>query len=410
MRVANESVLTSEERRNTAHYQDSTPTQVQDVGPNTPLESLSLNWSEKQLPERERTKHVHRLHPYLGKFIPQLVEVFIRKYFTSGMTILDPFAGSGTTLVQANESSINSIGCDISAFNILIGKVKTAHYLVDDLKREVLDIVNKTEQLASRDNLVSDQNSFPERFPDTESDYLREWFAPQALRELLIFKSLIPQYEYQDFLRVLLSRSTRSARRTTHFDLDFPKRPVTEPYFCYKHGRMCSPTTNALKFLSRYSKDGLRRIESFSRIQTSATVQFIHGDSRTVSFPSIDGVITSPPYVGLIDYHAQHKYAYELLGLEDNSEKEIGPKINGQSKRAKLKYVENMRDVFCNVVPRIKQDGKLIVVAGDKFNLYPDILNIPHLSHIATLHRHVNRRTGRRSGDFFESIFIYTKT
>ena len=31
--------------------------------------------------EFERTKHVHRLHPYLGKFIPQLVEVFLRKYF-----------------------------------------------------------------------------------------------------------------------------------------------------------------------------------------------------------------------------------------------------------------------------------------------------------------------------------------
>ena len=36
---------------------------------------LDLSWSERDLPERERTKHVHRLHPYLGKFIPQLVEV-----------------------------------------------------------------------------------------------------------------------------------------------------------------------------------------------------------------------------------------------------------------------------------------------------------------------------------------------
>jgi len=46
--------------------------------------------------EFERTKHVHRLHPYLGKFIPQLVEVFLRKYFKRGDIILDPFSGSGT--------------------------------------------------------------------------------------------------------------------------------------------------------------------------------------------------------------------------------------------------------------------------------------------------------------------------
>ena len=35
---------------------------------------LQLSWTEAELPERERTKHVHRLHPYLGKYVPQLVE------------------------------------------------------------------------------------------------------------------------------------------------------------------------------------------------------------------------------------------------------------------------------------------------------------------------------------------------
>ena len=57
--------------------------------------------------EFERTKHVHRLHSYLGKFIPQLVEVFLRKYFKRGDTILDPFSGSGTTLFNL-ERGLNS--------------------------------------------------------------------------------------------------------------------------------------------------------------------------------------------------------------------------------------------------------------------------------------------------------------
>ena len=62
---------------------------------------LELSWSERDLPERERTKHVHRLHPYLGKFIPQLAEVLLARHFRPGQHVLDPFAGSGTTLVQA---------------------------------------------------------------------------------------------------------------------------------------------------------------------------------------------------------------------------------------------------------------------------------------------------------------------
>ena len=65
---------------------------------------LELSWSEGQLPERERTKHVHRLHPYLGKFVPQLVETLLGRYVAPGGHVLDPFAGSGTTLVQALES------------------------------------------------------------------------------------------------------------------------------------------------------------------------------------------------------------------------------------------------------------------------------------------------------------------
>ena len=57
---------------------------------------LDLSWSERELPERERTKHVHRLHPYLGKFIPQLVEVLLGRYLPRPGRVLDPFAGSGT--------------------------------------------------------------------------------------------------------------------------------------------------------------------------------------------------------------------------------------------------------------------------------------------------------------------------
>lgn len=70
-----------------------------------------LNWalSFDHLTEKDTTKHVHRLHPYKGKFIPQLVEYFIDShiddfkksaYFKSGDIILDPFSGSGTTLTQ----------------------------------------------------------------------------------------------------------------------------------------------------------------------------------------------------------------------------------------------------------------------------------------------------------------------
>src|SRR5262245_59314042 len=79
-----------------------------------------LSWSERDLPERERTKHVHRLHPYLGKFVPQLVEALLERHLPRARHVLDPFAGSGTTLVQALESRRDATGVHVAAFNRLL--------------------------------------------------------------------------------------------------------------------------------------------------------------------------------------------------------------------------------------------------------------------------------------------------
>ncbi|HQD91599.1 MAG TPA: DNA methyltransferase [Syntrophomonadaceae bacterium] len=382
------------------------------VTPETSLEDLNLNWTEKDLPEKVRTKHVHRLHPYLGKFIPQLVEIFLRKYFKPGMTVLDPFAGSGTTLVQANELGINSIGYDISAFNVLLMRAKTQKYDIDLVEREILDILNKVDSIANKNQSVM-ANLFPDTANDViitdDNEYLKLWFAPQARKELLIYRELIKNYQNQDILKVILSRSARSARLTTHYDLDFPKEPQIGPYWCHKHRRTCTPTTTAYQFLRQYSLDTIKRLKEFALCRTDATVEIIHGDSQVADIPVVDGLITSPPYVGLIDYHDQHRYAYELLGLEDNSSFEIGAAKEGTSQQAKIKYQQAIANVFKRCCESIRPGGYLIVIACDKHNLYGKIAELCGVKEEAILQRQVNRRTGRRSTDFYESVFIWQR-
>lgn len=402
--------MTKEEKK-AGIYDLNRPTDPKNVNKNTKLDDLKLDWAEKDLPEKERTKHVHRLHPYLGKYIPQLVEIFLRKYFKKGQTVLDPFCGSGTTMVQSQEMGINSIGCDISEFNVLISKVKTQDYDLKLLKTEVLDIINKTASLVEKkyQKTLFETDDYVE-FNFNPSDYLKKWFAPQALHELLVFNSLIKNYQYQDFLKITLSRSARSARLTTHFNLDFPKNPQTEPYHCYKHNRICSPTTDAFQFLKRYSLDSVKRVEQYYTLRKNVDVQIFNEDSRYFDFPLCDGVITSPPYVGLIDYHEQHRYAYELLKIEDRSENEIGPASNGKSKKAKDDFKQGIIEVINNVKKSVKKNGKIIIVAGDTDNLYSEIKDNVNLKLEYRVERHVNRRTGRRANSFFESIFIFSNS
>lgn len=391
------SLFTNEERRGE-------PTVPESVTQDTPLAALNLNWRERDLPEKERTKHVHRLHPYLGKFIPQLVEIFLRKYFRPGDTVYDPFCGSGTALVEANALNIHSIGCDISAFNCLLAKVKTQKYDPQLVRKEVLDILAKTREKTQR-TLLSTPD---EEFQDTDNPYLLSWFAPQARRELLTYCSLIPDYHYQDLLKVILSRAARSARLTTHFDLDFPKEPQLEPYYCYKHSRICQPVQEAFKFLERYSWDTIHRIKEYSRIRTEARVIVLCDDARTVELPErINGVITSPPYVGLIDYHEQHRYAYEFLSLPDRRDLEIGPAVKGSSQGAREEYKRDIAEAFRHTAQYMDSGGRIIVVIHDKDDLYPQIADMCGFEVEGVLKSHVDRRTGRRANEFYESIFVW---
>src|SRR5256885_4073708 len=105
---------------------------------------LELSWSEDDLPQVERTKHVHSLHPYLGKFIPQLVEVFLHRYFRPGDCVYDPFVGSGTTLVEANVFGAAAVGCDISVFNCLLTRVKTTEYSLGALELALRGVLEQT--------------------------------------------------------------------------------------------------------------------------------------------------------------------------------------------------------------------------------------------------------------------------
>ena len=133
-----------------------------------------------QYTEAQTTKHVHRLHPYKGKFIPQLVEYFLdshtdqfktERFFKKGDIVLDPFCGSGTTLVQSNELGINAVGVDVSAFNALISNVKVGKINLIELQNHIKDISHWLKAFTAEQSNVEFETKLNEYLNKYNSKY-----------------------------------------------------------------------------------------------------------------------------------------------------------------------------------------------------------------------------------------------
>lgn len=439
---------------------------------------MAQNLAFSEYREKERTKHVHRLHPYKGKFIPQLVEYFLdertdeRKqdsWFRPGDLILDPFCGSGTTLVQAGELGIHAIGVEISEFNTLLANIKmsrpylselyiTARRLVNRLKEfnagaaylefdlavgEALSEYNKEILSANgRDMGPKYTDRYVNEFIEEWNHYLRKyhvklrqekdgsflslWYAEPIRKEIDFLHreiKIITDASIRNVLLLALSRTLRSCRATTHADLATLKSPVFEPYYCRKHRRVCKPLLTATKWWERYALDSVARIAAYQRLRTSTRQVCITDDARSVCLDTavknadgglakimdkqgLRGIFSSPPYVGLIDYHEQHAYAYELLGLPRRDASEIGARFSGQGRKAREDYVDAIVQVLCNCKRYLADDYDVFLVANDKWDLYPSITQRSGMQIIKRYERPVLCRTEKnRNTPYRETVF-----
>ena len=359
---------------------------------------MALSWSEQELPERERTKHVHRLHPYLGKFVPQLVEALLDRYVAPGGNVLDPFAGSGTTLVQSLESGRDAVGVDVAGFNCLLMRVKTRRHNLDAIRR---DLLWAHEEISAFE---------PDgRYPAEASPFVRAWYAPRAAAELLHFRALAECVASVDVLRVVLARAARSARRTTHFDLDFPRAPQLEPYWCHKHRRECRPVEEARRFLLRYTLDTLERIESFAGVR-GPEVERVRAPRRRPRARAGRAVrrgdhVAPVPGADRLPRAAPLRVRAPRPGGASRR----GARAPGPRRRPRRDRRIRRR---CGGRPRrtraagLPPGAPVCVVVNDRRGLYSEILRRARLRLDERLERHVNRRTGRRAGEYYESILI----
>lgn len=272
-----------------------------------------------------------RVHAYAASFGDDLARGLIIKNTREGDTLLDPFSGMGTTLVQARLLRRNAIGIDVDPVACLIAVVTSRHYEVDELNRLCQELLDRSFEIEKKlASLTFDEDSWSPgkhflidgfSYRVASEPRIAYWFAPVHRAILSVLVELAKEYSLDcrtaDVVRLVISSviirkwpNTLSLARD--IDHSRPHRVTRDDL---------TPSTQMQVF-----RRGLKTvISSLVCLATEAegsnvSIEVMEDDVlrglARLESGSIDYVLTSPPYFNAIDYPRAHKFSQWWLWPE----------------------------------------------------------------------------------------------
>lgn len=259
----------------------------------------------------------HNFHSYPAKFIPHIPNFLIRKYSARGETILDPFCGSGTALLEAKILGRNSIGIDINPLSYLITSVKTREIRQDEINF-IYQHLQKIKSACMKKNIKP-------LIPDIPN--INHWFSEKSQMSLGILNAVINNMgegipdKIRDFFRLCFSAIIRKVSNADpKISKPFVSRMMREKISNGQRPEEAAP------FFEQIVIDYLKRLKELSGIvyqqfPQNKNVPFVkllaNSDARKIdlSDESVDFVITSPPYANAQEYFRSIQFELYWLGL-----------------------------------------------------------------------------------------------
>ena len=251
----------------------------------------------------------HHLHAFAAKFPPQLPRLFINALTQPGEIVLDPMAGSGTTLVEAMLAERYGIGVDLDPLAVLLAKTKCTALPIF----EAMQVGRAVLQAAQKNVQPLDDAQLGKFYAPRAVAFFRYWFEAHTINELFALIRAIEQVnapDMQTFLKVVFSACiiTKSGSLTFARDLAH-SRPHRD---LEKH-----ITQSAFDVFGERFMASLQTLECLAGRPSTSSI--LRADSRQLPLPaeSIHLIVTSPPYAAnAIDYMRAHKFSLIWFGFE----------------------------------------------------------------------------------------------
>jgi DNA modification methylase len=242
----------------------------------------------------------HGLHRYPAKYIPQVPRWAIQEHSLEGDTVLDPFSGSGTTLVEALAAGRNAIGVDLDPLACLIAEAKVAELDHQRLSDFLSRLVRAAEHAPVRlETPLPGVNNFD------------HWFSRDAWAKLQSLKSGIDTLEASPReRRFLLAVFSAILRLVSNADDQTQKTYVSGT-------RKKSPPDVISTFEAKFAK-ALQGVSQLSarRQGTFTDIRCASATSLPLADSSVDLIVTSPPYLDSVDYMYNLMLEYFWIGMD----------------------------------------------------------------------------------------------
>lgn len=339
-----------------------------------------IDWDFK----RYRQSGINNIHWFPANFIPQIPSILIANLSDTNSVILDPFCGSGTSIVESARLGRKSIGLDINPLAYIISKIKITYIEVDKLN----EIFKYFEDTLQKINLNNNNDILIPDFPNQE-----KWFHQRTLIELgKIFYLIdnIDDLDIKDILYVCFSAilkicCTQRDHYTYIADNMFPKSTKSLIYinafnqFLIKFRKTIAAIRNFYIDIKKNENNIVAILKNTKVYNEDA--RFL----KLIKDNSIDLIITSPPYANVTDYTKGHRLSFYWLKMGeiiDLKEKEIGARWKRARRTALDDYIHDIEQCFIQFKRVMKKGSFLCFVLGEtssimkKKELNKELLNI----------------------------------
>lgn len=319
-----------------------------------------VNWS---FTDSDTTYLSHGIHPYSAKFIPQIPHHLIKILSLKGEKVWDPFAGSGTTALEALLLGRRAVSSDVNPLSEVIGRAKTTTLTWRE-EKEGEELVDEIELLGSSGLHFSDEF---ERHEDSIRKHIPQipnrenWFHPNVLRELAYISWKIDEIEER-----ALSTVARSALSKIIVKVSFQD---SETRYTSKERGVKEGET--LRTFAAELDSVLKKVHRLAPLLDFREARFETADLRfekVVPDNSVDLIVTSPPYPNATDYHLYHRFRLFWLGHDPRKlgKKEIGSHLRHQKENTGIdQYLNEMSSCLERMWAALRPGRYAVMVVGD---------------------------------------------